>query len=255
MTRFPGRILWAAALLAAAFGAPAQTLEISGSTPVVKELLQTNAAAIRHATGVEVKSYAMTTGRGMIALFEGKSAVAAVSEPLDEAMASARRAMVEAGVNLPVPPNLVYHEVGRERVAVFVHKDNPVTALSRAQLKDLFTGKVRNWKQVGGPDLPVKVLLSSAGSATRSIVQKQVLDGGAYAADAAEFRTGLGAISEVAKERGGIAASGVMLSDYVKSGSVRIVQTPVIDRPTGFVTVGKPSEAAQKVIDFLRKKA
>lgn len=245
-------VLAAAALWAAL--ASAQTLQISGSSAVAKGTLEPHAAAIRQATGVDIKVNAVSTGRGMIALFDGKAAMAAVSEPLDEAVASGRKAMVEADVKVPVPPGLVFHEVGRERVGVYVHKDNPVATLSRAQLKDLFTGKVRNWKEIGGPDLPVKVIISSAGSATRSILQRQVMDGSEYAADAAEFRTGLAALQETTRQRGGISAAGLMLMDQVKAGSVSLVQTPVIDRPIAFVTVGKPSEPAQKVIDYLRAK-
>ena len=162
--------------------------------------------------------------------------------------------MVESGIEVAVPPNLVYHEVGRERVAVYLHRDNPVATLSQAQLKDLFTGKVRNWKELGGLDLPVKVFLSSAGSATRSIVQRQLLDGGDFAADATEFRTGLAAMAEAGRHRGGIAASGLVLLDAAKGGSIKVAQTPVIERSNGFVTVGKPGEAAQKVLDFLRRK-
>lgn len=234
--------------------ASAQTLEISGSTAVVKGTLQPQVAGIREATGVDVKANAMSTGRGMIALFEGKVPMACVSEPLDESTASARKAMAEAGISVPVPANLVFHEIGRERVGVFVHKDNGVGTLSRAQIKDLFTGKVRNWKQLGGADLPVKVILSSAGSATRSILQRQVMDGSEYAADAAEFRTGLAALDELTKVRGGIAGAGLMLKDHVRPGTIKLVQTPVIDRPVAFVTVGAPSEPAQKVLDYLRAK-
>lgn len=234
--------------------AGAQTLEISGSTSLLKRAVQPNVAAIKETTGVDVTSHAMPTGRGMMALFEGKAGMAAVSESLEEATASARKAMAETGTTVPVPANLVYHEMGRERVAVYLHKDNPVSTLTHAQLKDLFSGKVTNWKQLGGPDLPVKLFLSSAGSATRSIFQRQILGGGEFAPGASEFRTGLAAMTEVGKERGGIAASGLVLLDHAKNGNIKVAQTPVIERANGFVTVGRPAEPAQKVLDFLRRR-
>jgi phosphate transport system substrate-binding protein len=252
-----GRTLRAAAaawLACAAMAAQADPLEISGSTVVVKDTLQPAAAAIKDATGVEIKANGMGSGRGMVALFEGKSGMAAVSESLDEALASAKKTMAEIGSRASVPANLTYHEIGRDRVAVFVHKDNPVTALNKAQLRDLFTGKVQNWKEVGGPDVPVKVFLSSPGSGTRGTFQKLALDGAEFGGGATDFRTSLAAIVEVTKDRGGIAVAGPSLLDDAKSPNLKIVGTPPIERPMALVTVGKPSEPAQKVIDFLRKK-
>jgi phosphate transport system substrate-binding protein len=254
MRRLALRSLVIASFLCAMAATQAEILEISGSTVVVKDTLQPAAAAIKDATGVEVKALGMGSGRGMVALFEGKSGMAAISESLDEATASAKKTLAELGSKASIPSNLVYHEIGRDRVAVFVHKDNAVASLTRAQVKDLFTGKVRNWKEVGGPDAPVKIFLSSPGSGTRATFQKLALDGGEFAGTATDFRTSLAAIVEVTKDRGGIAVAGPSLLDDAKSPNLRIVGTPPIERPVGLVTVGKPSEPAQKVIDYLRKK-
>jgi phosphate transport system substrate-binding protein len=244
----------AALLLAAGLSAHAETLEISGSTVVVKDTLLPAAAAIKAATGVELKANGMGSGRGMVALFEGKAGMAAISESLEEATASARTTLADLGSKAAVPAQLQYHEIGRDRVAVFVHRDNTVAALTKAQLKDLFSGKVRNWKELGGPDAPVKVFLSSPGSGTRATFQKLALDGAEFTPAATDFRTSLAAIAEVARDKGGLAVAGPSLLDDAKSPNLRIVQTPPIERPVGLVTVGRPSEPAQKVIDFLRKK-
>jgi phosphate transport system substrate-binding protein len=254
MRRFPGHLLAAALSASLAFAAHGQALEINGSTVVVKDTIQPLAAAIKESTGVEIKVNSMGSGRGMVALFEGKAAMAAVSESLEEATASARKTAVEIGSKAAVPANLAYHEIGRDRVVVFVHKDNPLAALTRAQLKDLFSGKVRNWKDLGGSDVPVKVYLSSPGSGTRAIFQKIALDGADFTADATDFRTSLAAIVEVTKDKGGIAVAGPSLLDDAKSPNLKIVNAPAVERPLALVTVGKPGEQAQKVIDFLRRK-
>jgi phosphate transport system substrate-binding protein len=51
--------------------------------------------------------------------------------------------------------NLVAHSVGRDGLCMIVHKDNPVEALSDDQLRDIFQGKLTNWKEVGGKDAPL----------------------------------------------------------------------------------------------------
>lgn len=231
----------------------AEPLEISGSS-TVKDVVDPMVPQIRQSTGVDVKMVAMGTGRGMLALYEGKAAVAAISESLDEAITSSRKMMSELGLQKAVPANLVYHEFARDRVVVFVHKDNPVAALTKAQLKDLFSGKVRNWKEVGGPDAPVQIFLSSPGSATRAIFQKMALDGGPITSDAAEYRTSVPALLEASRHRGGLAIASPNLLDDVKSGTLKIIQGPAVERPLALVTLGNPSEPAQKVIEYLHKK-
>lgn len=65
----------AGAFFAAALACNAQVLEIRGSTVVEKDVLLPAAAAIKSATGVEIKVLGMGSGRGMTALFEGKTSV------------------------------------------------------------------------------------------------------------------------------------------------------------------------------------
>lgn len=247
------KLLVAASLLGV-LSAQAQTLEVSGSTVVVKDTVQAAASAIKEATGVEVKTVAMGSGRGLVALIEGKTGLAAISESLEEATASARKVIAETGSKAAIPANLVFHEVGRDRVVVFMHRDNPVNALTRSQLKDIFTGKTRNWKELGGADLPVRVFLSSPGSGTRAVLQKVALDGDEFSPGATDFRTSLAAIIEVSKDKGGIAAAGPSLLDDAKTSNLKITAAPPIERPIALVSVGKPGESAQKVIDYLRRK-
>jgi phosphate transport system substrate-binding protein len=76
-----------------------------------------------------------------------------------------------------------YVIIGYAALAVYVHPDNPVTALSRAQLKAFFTGQVKNWKEVGGPDAPVELVTVklSTGSGTADFFREAVLEGAAFA--------------------------------------------------------------------------
>ena len=48
--------------------------------------------------------------------------------------------------------------IARDGVAIIGHKDNPVSALSDRQLLDIYSGKIANWRQVGGRDALLHVL-------------------------------------------------------------------------------------------------
>jgi hypothetical protein len=61
-------------------------------------------------------------------------------------------------------------------------------------------------------------------------------------------------MAEIGKDRGGLAAVGESLLDGPEARQLKVLQVPPIDRPVALVTIGKPGESAQKVIDFLRNK-
>jgi len=56
--------------------------------------------------------------------------------------------------------------IALDGIAVVVHPSNPVRKMSFAQMKDIFTGKVTNWSQVGGADLPINVYAPSTSFGT-----------------------------------------------------------------------------------------
>lgn len=60
---------------------------------------------------------------------------------------------------------------------MIVHKDVGVTNLSVAQIQDLYQGRVTNWRDVGGADLPVVLVNRIPGSGTRNTLERRVLGG------------------------------------------------------------------------------
>lgn len=71
--------------------------------------------------------------------------------------------------------------IGRDTIAVVVNPDNPVSDLTRAQLKEIFTGRVRNWKALGGPDLSIHPFIVGPASATRKVFRSAILGEANYA--------------------------------------------------------------------------
>lgn len=69
-------------------------------------------------------------------------------------------------------------------VAVAVNPGNPVSGLSKAQLKDIFAGKITNWKDVGGADAAISLYMREDGSGTRETFEERALNKGSSAAGA-----------------------------------------------------------------------
>lgn len=61
-------------------------------------------------------------------------------------------------------------------VAAAVNPKNPVSGLSKAQLKDIFAGKITNWKALGGADAPISLYVREDGSGTRETFEERALD-------------------------------------------------------------------------------
>ena len=64
-------------------------------------------------------------------------------------------------------------------VGVVVHPGNPVTALSSSQLRDIFSGKITNWKTLGGDDRAIDLYGRDTASGTRQVFWKKALHKGA----------------------------------------------------------------------------
>lgn len=72
---------------------------------------------------------------------------------------------------------LVAHKVAVIPFATIVNSKNPVNNLTTAQLQGIFTGKITNWKEVGGKDSPIVVVNRAFGSGTRVNYQATALKG------------------------------------------------------------------------------
>ncbi len=113
-----------------------------------------------------------------------------------------------AGIaNRPQPETLragiVATLIGRDAIAVIINSDNPVTNLSLVDLQAIFTGKILNWKNVGGPDLPIQPFIVGAESATRKVFRTVALDGQEYTG-CQVIKPDSDILASVAKTAGGV---------------------------------------------------
>jgi len=76
---------------------------------------------------------------------------------------------------------LVSHAFAIDGVAVCVHPENPVIALTRDQVKRIFAGAIRNWKDVGGRDAEIHLYTRDEASGTREVFWKKCIDEGPIA--------------------------------------------------------------------------
>lgn len=160
------------------------------------------------------------------------------------------------------------HPVAWDALAIIVHKSNPVKNLSTAQIKDIYTGKTTNWKQLGGKSGPIKLYvrqgkISGVGYAIRQYIFK---DGGM------EFHTKYQVRSsgplEKAIEKDPL-AMGITGISSARKRNVKVIgfdgKQPTMEnlmkgkyqlyRPLYLVTSPKPSKKVKEFISFAMSRA
>jgi len=106
-------------------------------------------------------------------------------------------------------------KVGYDALSVIVNPNNKVTKLTKEQLKDIFTGKITNWKQVGGKDMKIVVVSRESSSGTYEYFKEKVMDKMDYTKDAL-MKPSNGAIDETVGQTEG--AIGYVGLAYLSEG-------------------------------------
>jgi len=100
--------------------------------------------------------------------------------------------------------------VAQDALSVIVHPSNPVTELTLAQIKDIYTGKITNWKEVGGPDRPIVLNSRETSSGTYTFFTEHVLGKGVPMSEKAMLQPATSEIVRtVAQDAGGIGYVGL----------------------------------------------
>jgi phosphate transport system substrate-binding protein len=146
-------------------------------------------------------------------------------------------------------------------VGAAVHPDNPVTSLTKTQLKDIYSGKITTWKELGGKDAPITVYTRDESSGTRAVFWKKALDKGDIVSSAnfvvsngamktaiANDPNAIGYVSvgHMDASVAGVALDGVSPTiDTVKSGEYKVARGLYSN------TKGDPSGLTKVFIEYL----
>ncbi|MDX1951053.1 MAG: phosphate ABC transporter substrate-binding protein [Verrucomicrobiota bacterium] len=101
------------------------------------------------------------------------------------------------------------HVVCLDGLAVYVPEANKIKELSLDQLEAIFTGKIKNWKEVGGADAPIVVYSRENSSGTYEFFKEHVLKGKDFAAATQTMPGTAGLLQAVAKDPNGIGYGGI----------------------------------------------
>jgi phosphate transport system substrate-binding protein len=198
------------------------------------------------------------SGTGIAALINGTTDIAQSSRPMEDS----ERAEIQKATEAPVEE----HVVARDGVKVYVHSSNPVASVTIEQLAGVYTGKITNWKELGGPDRPITVYSRENSSGTYVFFKEHVLDGADFAPATQTLPGTAAVVNAVTRDENGIGYGGIAYGDGVrhvpvaKAGAAPIEanETTIMDgtyplsRPLYWYLTKRTPASAREFLDWAK---
>ncbi|MDZ4170347.1 MAG: phosphate ABC transporter substrate-binding protein [Coriobacteriia bacterium] len=240
-----------AALMAPQAAFAATSLKLSGST-TVQPLAQEFATAFKKTS----------TGKGWtITVAGGGSSVGfkdAAAGRVDIGMSSRDPKSSD-------PAGLEYHVVARDSLAVIVHPSNKVRKLTEAQVRDIYHGKITNWRQVGGANASIVLCGRTGASGTYEYFKEAFLANKRQSSRTKGYASNGMVRSGVARNKNAIGYVGMAFVNSsvrgVTMGGVAPTRANALSgkykyvRPLYFITKGAPSGNTKKFLDWCKSSA
>jgi phosphate transport system substrate-binding protein len=145
----------------------AETLQIDGSTTVGPIADAFAEYFMRTNPGLEITVKKTGSGDGAAALIDSRCDIATMS-----------RFMKDKEFKNAVDHNVfpVAHAIAMDGVCVIVHPSNTVAQLTSAQVRDIYKGNIKNWKEIGGPDAEIVIVSRDTSSGTYETFHEKVMN-------------------------------------------------------------------------------
>ncbi len=227
-------------------------LVVQGSTTVLPIAQATAEVFMQNNPQANISVRGGGSGNGIAALIEGTCDITTASRPMKvkEILLCQKK-----GIS-PVP-----HIVAMDGIAIIVHPSNPIQGLSTEEIKDIYTGKITNWKELGGKDLKIVVVSRDSSSGTFETFGTIVLKGEKVIPESLVQASNQTVATVISTTKGAIGYVGLgYISNTVKAlrvnGVIPEQETVVsgkypISRPLYMYTDGAPQGVAKDFLEFI----
>jgi phosphate transport system substrate-binding protein len=222
--------------------AAAGQVSLHGSTTVNNMILTPKKAEIEKASGQQLEIVGNGSGRGIADLVAGKAQVAMISAPLEDEV----KKLNEKTPGAVDGASLKAHQIGETRVAFAVHPSNTVKSLTNAQLADVFAGKIKNWKEIGGTDQPIVIVAAQPGDGLRAMVEATLIKGASLPGDTRAMSNANQVAKIVAQLPGAI---GILAPAAIDSSVAELRGETSIVQPLILVTMGEETAEIKQVLE------
>lgn len=200
-------------LLGAMVANAAQVITVKGSDTMVILAQRWAEAYMAKHPGTTIQVTGGGSGVGLAALVNGATDIATSSRPMKSSeMNQLKERYASLGVEV---------KTAKDGITVYTNEANPVKELSLAQLKDIYTGKIKNWKDVGGNDATIILYGRENSSGTFAYFRDNVLMGKDYAPSTQHMPGTAAVVNAVSRDKNGIGYGGAAYAKGVKEVAVK----------------------------------
>ena len=231
MKRTLAKIALTVAAAAVAASAQAGSITVKGSDTLV--ILAQKWAEVYMGKHADAKIQVTGGGTGT-----GFAALQNQSTDLCDASRKIKSTEVEACIKA-FGKRPVEYKVAIDGLSVYVSAGNALKELSVDQLAQIFTGQIKNWKEVGGPDTPITVYSRENSSGTYEFFKEHVLKGKDFTASAQTMPGTAAVLQAVASDKNGIGYGGAAYGAGAKHLSVKADDASPAVEPTEENVVGQ----------------
>jgi phosphate transport system substrate-binding protein len=143
--------------------------------------------------------------------------------------------------------DFVVTTIGSNVTRLVTHKTNPISSFTKEQLKEILTGKVTNWKTLGGPDKEISVVWGELTGAQNDLVKRELMDGQPLGAKKIAATNYINVRKKVMENQWSIG----FVPEALLSSLLKAPDAPKLTSPVIAVTKGKPEPKEKKLLDFL----
>jgi len=227
--------------------AAAEAISLVGGSTSIVTVINPVKAAFEKATGITLNATALGSKVALQKLDSGDAEVSTAAHSFEELTGVIKK----ENITLKNPVNsLKWVELAPPTsYKVIVNSANPVTKLSKEQLAGIFSGKISNWKEVGGKDAPILCIVSNLSPGTNEAFSKTFLDGKKISVDTLDASSAADLRQNVASNPDSI---GFVAAGFIDATVKGVETLEMKSKPIILLTVGAPSAKIQKLIDFVK---
>ncbi|MBF0215909.1 MAG: phosphate ABC transporter substrate-binding protein [Candidatus Omnitrophica bacterium] len=253
MRKIKTMIVGTAMLALCAVTAQAEKIVVEGSTTVLPIAQRAAELFMEKKPSADISVRGGGSGVGIASIIDGTCDIADSSRPIKD---------TELDKAAALGKDIKAHIVAMDGIALIVHPSNGVSALTKQQVKEIYTGKISNWSKLGGENKKIVVISRDTSSGTFEAFGELALDKQKVRPDALMQASNQAIASTVAKTPDAIGYVGLgFLDSSVKALDIDGV-TPskesvltgkyVIGRPLFMYTNGAPKGMAKDFLDFIK---
>lgn len=221
-------------------------IRVQGGVAAIENIFKKIQDSFTKETGILLEVKESASEDAIIAVENGEADLAVTGVPWD----GIKKLLIQANKKLKNEKDFVSNLLGHDLRIVLLNKKSNVKKLDEVQLMEIATGKIKNWKDVGGADLPIMTVFAEKSPGLYLFWKTKVMKGQEWSMENSRKVADLVAAKKVVAANAG--AYTIAPMSMTAEGEVEAPQIPTLGVPLTSYVKGRPSHEIIKLYEYIR---